>query len=136
MQQTFKKYQQLQPTQPSDIMNDLDHKLMAAGCTEDVMKCLGLPVCPPSVPCSETVTKIIRADWNATSGEGLILNKPDLNLYATKEYVNEKIAHLPSGGGAVQSDWNEEDKMSYAYILNKPEPHTAMTNEEIENLLN
>lgn len=139
MQQTFKKYQSLQPTQASDIMNDLGHKLMAASCAEGVVKCPRPPVCPPPAPCRETVTKIIRADWNATSGEGLILNKPDLSIYATIEYVDDKISHITPGGGggvAVQSDWEETDETSYAYILNKPELHEAMTNGEIENLLN
>lgn len=144
MQQTFKKYQQLQPTQPSDIICDLSHKFMAVSCAEGVVKCSKPPICLPSPPPlpppprSEIITKIIRADWNATSGEGLILNKPDLSIYATIEYVDEKISHIPSGGGgvAVQSDWEEEDETSYAYILNKPELHEAMTNGEIENLLN
>ncbi|WP_319501165.1 hypothetical protein [uncultured Draconibacterium sp.] len=30
----------------------------------------------------------VQADWNATNGDALILNKPDLNSYATKAYVD------------------------------------------------
>ena len=48
---------------------------------------------------------------------------PSIDGLATKTYVDEKIASIEVSGGAVnqvQSDWNETDKDSPAYIKNKP----------------
>ena len=48
----------------------------------------------------------VQADWNATSGDALILNKPTL---------------APSNAEQnVQADWNEANASSDAYIQNKP----------------
>ncbi|MCB8964380.1 MAG: fibrobacter succinogenes major paralogous domain-containing protein [Bacteroidales bacterium] len=36
----------------------------------------------------------VNADWNATSGDAQILNKPDLTVYATKDMNNASITNL------------------------------------------
>ena len=36
----------------------------------------------------------VNADWTATEGDGMILNKPDLTLYATKNMENQNITDL------------------------------------------
>ena len=49
----------------------------------------------------------VNADWNATTGDAQILNKPSL---------------APSDAEAnVQANWNETDTASDAFILNKPD---------------
>ena len=51
------------------------------------------------------------------------------NGIATEEYVEQKISEIELSGGAsfvqVQSDWDEEDDSSAAFIQNKPEILTA-----------
>ena len=48
----------------------------------------------------------VNADWNATSGDAMILNKPNIG----------------SGGEAnVQADWDETGTSDDAFIKNKPE---------------
>lgn len=61
----------------------------------------------------------------------------DLSDYATKEYVDEAIAsiEIPENGETVeqvQTDWNESDENSKAFIKNKPE---VATEEEIIDIL-
>jgi hypothetical protein len=60
----------------------------------------------------------VNADWNATSGDAQILNKPAL---------------APSDAEAnVQSNWNESDSNSDAFIQNKP---TDLTDISLYNVV-
>lgn len=64
----------------------------------------------------------VQADWNATSGDALILNKPTL---------------APSDAEQnVQADWNESDTNSDAFIQNKPSVALDSTTLEIAGTTN
>ena len=73
----------------------------------------------------------VTPDWTAVSGDAFIRNKPR-NLVQDENYVHtdnnfttaekEKLAGIEAGGEEnVQSDWNESDSTSDAFIQNKPE---------------
>ncbi len=74
----------------------------------------------------------VNADWNATSGDAQILNKPTIptvtnDLTDTLKgnydtaYAHSQQAHAPSNAEAnVQSDWNQTDTGADDYIKNKP----------------
>lgn len=84
----------------------------------------------------------VQSDWNATSGDAFILNKPSIpsalsdltnddNYVQDASYVHtdnnytstekSKLAGIASGAEAnVQSDWNVTTTTSDAYIKNKP----------------
>lgn len=84
----------------------------------------------------------VQSDWNATSGDALILNKPtipektsdltnDSNFVADASYVHTdnnftstektKLSGIASGAEVnVQANWNETSSSSDAYIKNKP----------------
>jgi hypothetical protein len=77
----------------------------------------------PTIPAEQ-----VNSDWNAESGKAQILNKPsiptalaDLTDDSTHRTVTdtEKTA-WNSGEANVQSNWNETDTTSDAYIQNKP----------------
>lgn len=55
---------------------------------------------------TRSVTKVIEtnvlADWNATTGTGVILNKPNLASFATTTYVDDAVANV--GTGIVNGD--------------------------------
>lgn len=74
----------------------------------------------------------VQSDWNETNSgsDAFILNKPQ-NLVQDPDYVHtdnnytdsdkQKLSGVESGAQVnVQSDWNETDVTSDAYILNKP----------------
>lgn len=86
--------------------------------------------------------KNVQADWNATSGDTAILNKPTFGELAFKNiisanelasginttlsraedaYTHSTSAHAPIDAEKnVQSDWEETDQNSDAFIKNKP----------------
>lgn len=72
----------------------------------------------------------VNADWNATTGDAAILNKP-ANLVQDANYVHtdsnytatekSKLAGIESGAEAnVQADWSVTSSSSDAFIKNKP----------------
>lgn len=83
----------------------------------------------------------VPSDWNATSGEAQVLNKPT-NL---SQFANDLIGvpgnfnvpgNLYIGGSAaasgtiqVPSDWNETDNTKADYIKNKPTNLSQFTND-------
>ncbi len=70
---------------------------------------------PPSIPAAQ-----VQSDWNATSGLGEILNKPNLATVATTGSYND-LSDTPSIPSAqIQSDWSVTDSSHTAYIQNKP----------------
>lgn len=77
----------------------------------------------------------VQSDWNVTdaSSDAFIKNKPS-NLVSDASYVHtdnnytttekNKLSGIATGAEAnVQSDWDETDTTSDAYILNKPNPY-------------
>jgi hypothetical protein len=78
---------------------------------------------PTSYPASMIeglATVATSGSYNDLSNKPLI---PSISGLATKTYVDEKIASIEVSGGTVnqvQSDWNETDQDSPAYIKNKP----------------
>ena len=74
--------------------------------------------------------KNVNADWNASSGDAEILNKPE-NLVQDASYVHtdnnfttelkNKLDGIASGAEVnVQSDWDQTDSSAADYIKNKP----------------
>lgn len=72
----------------------------------------------------------VNADWNATTGDAAILNKP-ANLVQDANYVHtdsnytatekSKLAGIAAGAEAnVQADWSVTSSSSDAFIKNKP----------------
>lgn len=72
----------------------------------------------------------VNADWNATSGDAEILNKPE-NLVQDPNYVHtdnnyttadkNKLAGIEAGAEVnVQADWSQSDSSADDYIKNKP----------------
>ena len=68
----------------------------------------------------------VKSDWNAEAGsESEILNKPALKTVATSGSYDD-LSNKPTIPAAqVQSDWNEDNQESKAFILNKPTIPTA-----------
>ena len=86
-----------------------------------------------------TITQPVQSDWNEGDSSSLayIQNKPDLSNYATQSDIADFIeasdlatvatsgnyndlSNKPTITQPVQSDWNETDTSSLAYIQNKP----------------
>jgi len=74
--------------------------------------------------------KNVNADWNATSGDAEILNKPE-NLVQDPNYVHtdnnftnadkSKLDGIEAGAEVnVQADWSQSDSSADDYIKNKP----------------
>lgn len=62
----------------------------------------------------------VNADWNATSGDAQILNKPSLATVATSGSYTD-LSNKPTIPAAqIQSDWNQTNNVSLDYIKNKP----------------
>ena len=94
----------------------------------------------------------MQSDWNATSGDALILNKPSLATVATSGNYNDlsnkpnipdisgiqsKLDGIAEGAEVnVQSDWNETTTTSDAYIKNKPTLATVATSGNYNDLTN
>lgn len=108
----------------------------------------------------------VQSDWNATSGDALILNKPSLATVATSGSYNDltnkptlfsgnyndlnnkpnipdisgiqsKLDGIAEGAEVnVQSDWNETTTTSDAYIKNKPTLATVATSGNYNDLSN
>lgn len=79
----------------------------------------------PNIPAAQ-----VNSDWSASTGVAAILNKPDLSVYAQ----SANLATVATSGdyadltnkpvipaAQVQSNWNESDSSSKAYIQNKPD---------------
>ena len=92
--------------------------------------------------------KNVNADWNATSGDSQILNKPE-NLVQDSSYVHtdnnftnsdkSKLDNIEAGAEKnVQSDWNQTDPSADDYIKNKPsiDTLTYTTDQEVTDILN
>lgn len=59
-------------------------------------------------------------DWNASSGDYQILNKPTLATVATTGDYND-LSNLPTIPAAqIQSDWNQSNSAALDFIKNKP----------------
>ena len=81
-----------------------------------------------------TIPSLVQPNWNESdsSSYAYILNKPDLSQKQDVLVSGQNIKTINNqsllgsgnidiqGGSQVQSDWNENDPTSYAYILNKP----------------
>ena len=73
----------------------------------------------------------VQSDWDESNpdSKAFILNKPDLDVYATKDEVGSATAVLQSEIEAVtgnpleqvQSDWTQVDDTKVDYIKNKPD---------------
>lgn len=73
-------------------------------------------------------------DWNASSGDYQILNKPTLATVATTGDYND-LSNLPTIPAAqVNSDWNAVSGL--AEILNKPNLATVATTGDYNDLIN
>lgn len=79
----------------------------------------------------------VNVDWNATTGDAAILNKPE-NIVQDANYVHTdnnytsaektKLGGIATGAEVnVQSDWNVTSSSSDAYIKNKPTIPTKLT---------
>ena len=97
----------------------------------------------PTIPAAQ-----VNADWNSTSGVSEILNKPSLATVATSGNYSDlngtpSLATVATSGdyddlqnkptipaAPVQSDWNEADSSSLAYIANKPTIPAAQVNSD------
>jgi len=96
----------------------------------------------------------VNADWNSTSGDSEILNKPtditDLSSHSVTE-LNDvtdsgsgqiitdiertKLAGIEDGAEVnIQSDWNESSSSSDAFILNKPTDLTDLSSHSVTEL--
>lgn len=95
----------------------------------------------PTIPAAQ-----VQSNWNEsdTNSKAYIQNKPDLSTKQDtlvsgvniKTINNESLLGsgnitISGGGGGtqVQSDWNETDSSSMAYIQNKPTNVSAFTND-------
>lgn len=92
----------------------------------------------PTIPAAQT-----NSDWNSTGGVTQILNKPSLAVVATsgsytdllnKPTIPTTTGQLVNNSGFIteetQSDWNESDTSSAAYIKNKPVIPAAQVNSD------
>ena len=82
----------------------------------------------PTIPAAQ-----VQSDWNASSGMGQILNKPNLATVATSGSYNDLI-DKPTIPGQVQADWTESDTSSSAYIQHKPSLATVATSGSYNDL--
>ena len=89
----------------------------------------------------DNIQQGVQADWEQDDDTqpDYIKNKPDLSVYATHDEVietvssvssvlQEEIDNIPE---QVQSDWEESDTESPAYIQNKPDLDIYATHEEV-----
>lgn len=77
----------------------------------------------------ENAQRNVRSDWNATDGDAVILNKPEIPTEladltddpAHRTVTDEQIEAWSAVQPGVQSDWGEMDSSAASYIRNKPE---------------
>ncbi len=61
----------------------------------------------------------VNADWNATTGDAQVLNKPDLGVYATTTTVNTGLSNKvdkETGKGLSTNDYSNNDKSKLSSI--------------------
>ncbi len=70
----------------------------------------------------------VQSDWNATSGDAQILNKPDIpaaqvqaDWAQTNSSAVDFIDNKPTITDPVQSDWSQSDGSVLSFIRNKPD---------------
>jgi len=76
----------------------------------------------------ENAQRNVRSDWNATEGDAVILNKPEIPTEladladdpAHRTVTDEQIEAWSAVQPGVQSDWGEMDSSAASYIRNKP----------------
>ena len=111
-------------------------------------------VCAVSSVLQEEIDNIpeqVQSDWeqNDDTQKDYIKNKPDLDIYATKDELSvatgdivntvcavssvlqDEIDNIPE---QVQSDWDESDPESPAYINNKPDLDIYATHDEVSGV--
>lgn len=85
----------------------------------------------------------VQTDWDATSGLGEILHKPDLSIYAessdlatvaTTGSYDDLLDKPVIPAAQVNSDWNASSGV--AEILNKPQLSTVATTGDYDDLVN
>ena len=62
----------------------------------------------------------LQADWTATTGPGVILNKPTLSAVATSNAYNDLTGRPNIPPAQIQADWDQTDDQQRDYIKNKP----------------
>ena len=58
----------------------------------------------------------VQSDWDATSGDAFIQNKPT----RLSDFTNDLTLAPSNAEQNVQANWNENNTSSDAYIQNKP----------------
>lgn len=76
----------------------------------------------------------VQSDWNAVTGLGVILNKPNLATVATSGSYNDLSSKPTIPAAQVNSDWNSVSGLSL--ILNKPSLATVATTGSYNDLSN
>jgi len=69
----------------------------------------------------------VNADWNATSGDAQILNKPGLATVATSGSYTDLTNKPTIPAAQIQSDWTQANTSALDYIKNKPTIPSAIT---------
>jgi hypothetical protein len=69
----------------------------------------------PTIPSAQ-----VNSDWNAVSGVGQILNKPTLATVATSGSYTDLTNKPTIPAAQIQSDWNQSNNASLDFIKNKP----------------
>jgi len=62
----------------------------------------------------------VTADWTATTGPSVILNKPVLSTVAITNAYNDLDGRPNIPPGQIQSDWEQSDELQRDFIKNKP----------------
>ncbi|MBK3786502.1 hypothetical protein G3A43_40595 [Paraburkholderia aspalathi] len=76
----------------------------------------------------------VNADWNAVSGPGVILNRPDLAEVATSGSYSDLTGRPAIPAAQVNSDWNAGSGV--AAILNRPALAAVATSGSYDDLSN
>lgn len=69
----------------------------------------------PTIPDAQ-----VQSDWTATTGMGVILNKPTLSTVATSGDYDDLNNKPTIPAAQIQSDWNQTNTNALDYIKNKP----------------
>jgi hypothetical protein len=62
----------------------------------------------------------VTADWTATTGPSVILNKPVLSTVAITNAYNDLNGRPNIPPAQIQSDWDQSDELQRDFIKNKP----------------